>query len=1098
MTAKRPIGPGVMAGLKEFQRATVEYAFRRMYTDPDPVHRFLVADEVGLGKTLVARGLIAKTIDHLREQGVKRIDVIYICSNAQIAQQNIQKLNVTGQEGFDLATRITLLPTQFKQLKQGEINFVSFTPGTSFDMGDRSGRKDERALLYWLLRYAWGSRRLRQPGVYRLLRGGAGEANWESYVNNYKFQKVGKGSDRIDEDIAGRFKANLDLEAGRDRDAGRQTLQERFDHVAGRLRRTDRGDLGHARGELVAELRRILARSAIDAIEPDLIILDEFQRFRHLLDDPVDGDETQALAHQLFDYESPDGHARTLLLSATPYKMYTVAAESGHDDHYQDFVRTSEFLLGEGVGDFRRELRDYRESVVDLGPEGLKVITKRRRAVEARLRRVMARTERLGSTSDRSGMLHQSPLRPGEVTLADVRSYVAFDTVNRTLGTADGVEYWKSAPYPLSFMDGYDVKRKLRAAVETNAATDLAAALRGADGLLDPGLLARYEALDPGNARLRGIADDMVESGAWQMLWVPASMPYYAPKGAWAKPALKHLTKRLIFSSWTVVPQAVASVLSYQAERHMMQSRDPKAKNTQEARRKLRSLLQFRRAEGRPGSMSTLALMYPSPALARLTDPLEIAAASHRQGAAPTSDVVLRKARDRVHKELSPLLREAPKDGPVDEDWYWAAPVLIERHLDPEGLAAFFARGDRVLAQVWATAIGTQDPEDGANLTLHVGRMREIASQPPEFGRPPDDLEEVIALLGMAGPANVALRALSRGATAKADLPVLAIRDAACRVAWGFRSLFGLPEVMSLIRGRSGTERAYWLRVLGYCLGGNLQAVLDEYGHVLPEWLGLLQETPVARAGRVAEGMVAALTIRAPLYGYDAITSEDDRVTLNPQRLRSRFALRFGVDSQEEEGAIQRSGQVRTAFNSPFWPFVLVTTSIGQEGLDFHQYCHAIVHWNLPTNPVDFEQREGRVHRYKGHAVRRNVATKHRREALGRSMDPWQSAFSAAARSRQAHGQKEIVPYWIYEGPHHIERYVPVLPLSREIEQLERLKRSLALYRMVFGQPRQEDLVAWLEERIPPEERESMMKAMRVDLAPPKGPASRPPASRRT
>jgi len=46
---------------------------------------------------------------------------------------------------------------------------------------------------------------------------------------------------------------------------------------------------------------------------------------------------------------------------------------------------------------------------------------------------------------------------------------------------------------------------------------------------------------------------------------------------------------------------------------------------------------------------------------------------------------------------------------------------------------------------------------------------------------------------------------------------------------------------------------------------------------------------------------------------------------------------------------------VRQAFNSPLWPFVLVTTSIGQEGLDFHTYCRAVVHWNLPANPVDME-----------------------------------------------------------------------------------------------------------------------------------------------
>nr|WP_270246095.1 helicase-related protein [Coprococcus sp. AM11-30B] len=41
-------------------------------------------------------------------------------------------------------------------------------------------------------------------------------------------------------------------------------------------------------------------------------------------------------------------------------------------------------------------------------------------------------------------------------------------------------------------------------------------------------------------------------------------------------------------------------------------------------------------------------------------------------------------------------------------------------------------------------------------------------------------------------------------------------------------------------------------------------------------------------------------------------------------------------------------------------PFVLATTSIGQEGLDFHNYCCVIMHWNLPSNPIDLEQREGR------------------------------------------------------------------------------------------------------------------------------------------
>ena len=33
--SRKALAPDVMAGLKEFQRDTVEYVFKRMYTDPD-------------------------------------------------------------------------------------------------------------------------------------------------------------------------------------------------------------------------------------------------------------------------------------------------------------------------------------------------------------------------------------------------------------------------------------------------------------------------------------------------------------------------------------------------------------------------------------------------------------------------------------------------------------------------------------------------------------------------------------------------------------------------------------------------------------------------------------------------------------------------------------------------------------------------------------------------------------------------------------------------------------------------------------------------------------------------------------------------------
>jgi helicase-like protein len=184
---------------------------------------------------------------------------------------------------------------------------------------------------------------------------------------------------------------------------------------------------------------------------------------------------------------------------------------------------------------------------------------------------------------------------------------------------------------------------------------------------------------------------------------------------------------------------------------------------------------------------------------------------------------------------------------------------------------------------------------------------------------------------------------------------------------------------------------------------------------------------------------------------------------------------------------ITRASQVRQAFNSPFWPFVLATTSIGQEGLDFHTYCHAVVHWNLPANPVDLEQREGRVHRYKGHAVRKNLAKRYSlSEVGGLRGDPWEQIFAAGKRDRPA-GASDLVPFWVYttEDGARIERHVPALPLSRDRERIDVLRRSLAAYRMVFGQARQEDLLAYLLSELPEREVSRLSRALRVNLEPP-------------
>jgi hypothetical protein len=242
-----------------------------------------------------------------------------------------------------------------------------------------------------------------------------------------------------------------------------------------------------------------------------------------------------------------------------------------------------------------------------------------------------------------------------------------------------------------------------------------------------------------------------------------------------------------------------------------------------------------------------------------------------------------------------------------------------------------------------------------------------------------------------------------------------------------------------------------------------------------------------AGAGRLPDDRVLALVCDRMQTALKATTSrvEVDRLDgRDREAWRTHFGVRYG---QGREGGPMDSvfpEEVRRAFNSPFRPFVLATTSVGQEGLDFHTYCHAVVHWNLPSNPVDLEQREGRVHRYKGHAVRRNIAEQHAAGARrSGNSDPWAAAFAAAAAAR-SEGEDDLVPYWLQPGSAFIERYIPALPLSRDAERYERVRQAVSLYRMVFGQPRQDDLLAYLQDSVGQVRAEELAQLLKVDLSP--------------
>ena len=290
-------------------------------------------------------------------------------------------------------------------------------------------------------------------------------------------------------------------------------------------------------------------------------------------------------------------------------------------------------------------------------------------------------------------------------------------------------------------------------------------------------------------------------------------------------------------------------------------------------------------------------------------------------------------------------------------------------------------------------------------------------------------------------------------------------------------------------------ESAYWRLVLHYCRQGNLQAVLDEQWHLLWEQDSWSEDaSPDETAAKCARKLVqvvhpARARVHAEFFraeqGASGAAVERDAI-----RVRTVFALRFGHGRTDDGEQISQDA-VRAAFNSPFRPFVLTSTSIGQEGLDFHPWCHRLVHWNLPGNPVDLEQREGRIHRYKGHAVRRNVAASHADDAFAAwsaGKDIWTLMFELADKAARSAEESDLVPHWIAPGEHRVERHVPQLPYTAEVEAFDRLKRQLAAYRVVFGQPRQEALVTLLDRAGVDVAR---LRGWAVDLSPPVASESR-------
>lgn len=1086
----------VMDGLMEFQKATVEEVdalYRKGY------RRVLVADEVGLGKTLVARGVIAKFAKLRREQGDPFVKVAYICSNGSIAQQNLHKLMIDPK--IDLASsadsRLSMQHLQYanelssRELRNRYIQLIPLTPATSFSPSRGQGNQRERALMFAVLERDPEIQGTRKGRLKKLLWAGRQngiKGNWNLVLaeQERELDKVRRKLARIGNDEQeGTYPENVIEKVKAELSDSGFPFEKLLDYL----------DRYHARGQdkeesnrIISLLRDAFVKASMDFMDLDLVIMDEFQRFRSLVAN--DGSEMSALANRIFARD-----VRVLLLSATPFRLYSTEEELNDetfDSSNQEFGKLVEFLADNDqkrVEDFEEAWSDYSHSLVLLDPrdnQSAYLCMEKKVQAQQSAGQFIARTERASTKELAPGVKESpTPLRL-DISKEDISSYLSLAKMSQAAGTGLQllrIDYSKSCPYLMSFMRGYGYKfkRELVDGARNNWPQVEKACRKSRDLLwIDPKKINSYQKLNVQHARYKQLSldtlgtDDSKDAWRSQLLWVPPSMPYYKPSRTSPYAKAKGFSKTLVFSSWAFVPPALSSLLSYEAEQRNVtllrkaneieyQYRRDETEGEENSEADIYSLPNSRLSmSGRRAN--SFCLVYPSPYLAQLFDPSQI-----EDGR--SLNEIRREIARRIRKDLEEVL-PASKSGRgrsrAANEWYAIAEILLDerylgRHSSDLPFAALLSKKEMA------------DKYSGSRAAL--ANIQSLLNNPASLdglGRIPSDLETVLTDAAIGSPAVCASRAY--GIHEPAVDPFLPFEFGYAFMSRMNTTVATVCVAVCTERGKTSSD-AHWKHVLAYCCEGNFQAVMDEYVHMVYEGNILSAHRQIVGMTRSENGLPSLNNtdshVEVDTFGHFSATVQNHKrgPGLKPLIMRTNYASGFMETRDAVEKGENRRSSLRDAFNSPFWPFVLISTSIGQEGLDFHQYCRRVVHWNLPTNPIDFEQREGRINRYKCLAVRQSLAERYS-SAVWDKRDKWGELFKTADREENEKSSvplpSGLLPYWgvTEEGKRvPIERLVYGYPFSRDDSLYSYLLLTMARYRAVLGQPDQEELLNLLAKK---------------------------------
>jgi hypothetical protein len=1001
------------ANAASFQKATVD-AICKVLLDPKSARRFLVADEPGLGKTVLARDSIEAYLKVMKPRLRGRPMVVYyITSDLAIAHQNKDRLitNLPKVENKSLVSpveRLGLIPITPRLT--GAVELFAFTPHTSLPERTAKigpGRCAERAFLYRLLCLHFPAQVKKiDEKVFQFT---VTPKNWKlakqralQLVNAHISETFIKRFTRC---IKSEFGRNVNLAAGLDEQGSGK--------------------------KLLVRLRRIMSQAALHSYPPDLVILDEFQKYQYVIDEALDNNpNADPLIQNLF-----NGHGNrkpaVLLLSGTPYS-------SRHENAHQQLFRLLAFLKNDATfssnltgkfEDLRRLLLgiakhvDNKEKQLELAKHALTL----RDYIQDKMMQVMARTERVLITKTSNDQLEKC------IAYLDEKDLEIFANMIKVLDQrdhSDALSYWNSIPYPVQAMGQHYAAWNRR---KKNV-------LQGPTVRIDR--IARLSKLgDHPHPKMRAL-NAIVKPEHLALPWLPPSLEWWPLKGPW-KDAPKNI-KLLLFSRFKAAPQSISSLLSYGVESEMLKAgASAYAKVTKTSRFKT-GKKQF----------PLWALFHPSPLLVKFVDTFPAIAGE--------TMTTMRK-RIRLHlkeKFTTSACIEVVASGPNKERnrhrSTWEVLVGVEKRM---GMYA-------VTRKAWKSISGTDDSVRAM--------MEELDAVDPIIKISQRELEDLVEL-AMVGPGVVLGRALYR------HYPIAITKEClhhVVRLSWsGLRTYLDKPVFWSAYSRKTATEalkQAVW--------DGCLESVLDE--HI---WM---------RSNSLSEGLktlteevLDTFQLSAGSFKFQAPNAKKDGSSKGV-RIRCHAAVPFGgLEAEKREAATVDVGSVpartdalRSAFNSPFWPHVLASTSAGQEGLDFHTWCSRIGHWDLCPSPIELEQREGRVSRYGGLAVREVLAKKKEQQLLREPTVMHTSAWSKLKEIAIDEVDETGLQPWWHMDDAKVRRYLFALPMSRDEQKYERLQNQRLIYRLALGHPNQDDLVKTLA--VTDDETLRLLQSLALDLSP--------------